>query len=428
MPTLTDSQKIWLGGYLNAYHYSFINKTEGNTEALAQAAVALQMTEPVYSSSNPFIAEVLENINLNGRGSNKKTHHLEISLEGSGLTYEPGDCLGVYQQNDPLLVDLLLEETSWRPEEKVTVNKNGDVLPLKEALTSYFEIMVLSKPLLQQALQISTNHDLDDLVSSENEEKLNEYINGCNLLDLIRDFGPWVGKAQDMISILPKMQPRLYPISSSLSSNPDEVHLTIGAIRNDVNERERQGVTSILCTEHLQPGDTLPIFVQNNPKIKLPENPDIPIIMIGWGSGIAPFRAFMQEREETGANGKTWLFFGDQHFVTDFLYQIEWQKMIKQGILTKLDVAFPHDMEEKVYVQHRMLEHGKELFEWLEDGAHVYVCGDEKNMAGDVHNTLIDIVHQESGLSREKSAEYLANMQQQKRYQSDLYSCDGREF
>lgn len=421
LPTLTDTQKIWLSGYLNAYQYTFINKTEGNAAGLAQVAAALQSTEPVYSRSNPYRAEVFGNINLNGRGSNKKTYHLELSLEGSGLTYEPGDSLGVYPQNDPALVDLLLEETNWSPEEKVTVNKKGDILPLKEALTSYFEITVLSKPLLQHAVQISANHELHDLVSLGNEEKLNEYIKGRNLLDIIRDFGPWLGKAQDMISILRKMSPLLYPISSSFSSNPDEVHLTIGAVRYEAYERERKDVTPIIYAEHLQAGDTLPIFVQNNPSFKLPENPDIPIIMIGRGSGIAPFRAFMQEREETGSKGKTWLFFGDQHFVTDFLYQTEWQKMIKQGILTKFDVAFSRDLDKEVYVQHRMLEHSEELFEWLQEGAHVYVCGDEKNMVLNVHNTFIDIVHQESGLSREKSAEYLTNMQQQIRYQSDVY-------
>lgn len=421
LPTLTDSQKIWLNGYLNAsqniQNQAYI---EAQKEFTVQTTTAAQATESTYSRNNPFKAEVLENINLNGRGSNKETRHLELSLEGSDLTYEPGDSLGIYPQNDPALVELLLNETNWNPKESVIVNKQGDVHALREALTSYFEITVLTKPLLQQAVQLTENQDLKDLVSTGNEDRLREYVKGRDLLDLIRDFGPWTGSAQDIISILRKMPPRLYSISSSLSANPDEVHLTVGAVRYDTHGRERKGVTSIFCAERLHQGDILPIFIQHNKNFKLPENPDTPIIMIGPGTGIAPFRAFMQEREESGASGKTWLFFGDQHFVTDFLYQTEWQKVLEKGILTKLNVAFSRDREEKEYVQHRMLEQSKELFEWLQEGAHVYVCGDEKNMARDVQNALIDIIQQEGGLSREKSEEYLATIQQQKRYQRDV--------
>jgi sulfite reductase (NADPH) flavoprotein alpha-component len=411
-----DPAVEWIEGVLRN-----INESHGEGAAPIHATTAPQATESIYSRSNPYRAEVLGNLNLNGRGSNKETRHLELSLEGSGLTYEPGDSLGVYPQNDPALVDLLLAETNWSPEEKVTVNKHGDVRPLKEALRSYFEITVLTKPLLHKASQLSVNNDLQNLVSTDSEENLKEYIKGRDLLDLIRDFGPWIGSAQGMISILRKIPPRLYSISSSLLANPDEVHLTIGAVRYDSHGRERKGVTSILFAERLQLGDKLPIFIQPNSNFKLPQNPDTPIIMVGPGTGIAPFRAFLQEREETGAKGKTWLFFGDQHFVADFLYQTEWQKMIKDGILTKLDVAFSRDMEERVYVQHRMHQHSKELFEWLQAGAHVYVCGDEKNMAHDVHNALVDILHKEGGLSREKSQEYLANMLKQERYQRDVY-------
>lgn len=411
VPTLSDSQKIWLSGYLNASVNTVIHGTPG--------AIAKQVS--VYSRSNPFHAEVLENFNLNGRGSNKETRHLVISLEGSGLTYEPGDSLGVYLKNDPALVELLLEETFWNPKEKVIVNKQGDVLTIREALTSYFEITVLTKPLLQQLAQLLKNHGLDDLLSPGNVERLNEYIQGRDLLDLMRDFGPWAGSAQDIISTLSKIPPRIYSISSSLSANPDEVHITFGTERYDAYGSERKGVTSFSCVERLQPGDTLPIFVQNNTNFKLPVKPVTPIIMVGLGTGMAPFRSFMQEREETGVKGKSWYFFGDQHFVTDFLYQTEWQKWLKEGVLTKIDVAFSRDREEKVYVQNRMLEQSKEMYEWLQEGAYVYVCGDEKNMVRDVHNTLIDIIHQESGLCRVKAEEYLANMQQQKRYQRDLY-------
>ncbi|MCY8857713.1 assimilatory sulfite reductase (NADPH) flavoprotein subunit [Bacillus atrophaeus] len=384
-------------------------------------APAPQSGEPAYSRTNPFRAEVLENINLNGRGSNKETRHLELSLEGSGLTYEPGDSLGVYPENDPALVDMLLEEMNWDPEEVVTVNKQGDVRPLKEALISHFEITVLTKPLLQQAAQLSADEDLRKLLSPGSEEKAKAYLEGRDVLDLVRDFGPWGVSAQEFIAILRKMPARLYSIASSLSANPDEVHLTIGAVRYDAHGRERKGVCSILCAERLQPGDTLPIYIQHNQNFKLPDNPETPIIMVGPGTGIAPFRSFMQEREEAGAEGKSWMFFGDQHFVTDFLYQTEWQKWLKDGVLTKMDVAFSRDTDEKVYVQHRMLEHSKEMFAWIQEGAAVYICGDEKHMAHDVHQALIDIIEKEGGMSREKAEEYLADMQQQKRYQRDVY-------
>lgn len=377
--------------------------------------------ESVYSRTNPFKAEVLDIINLNGRGSDKQTLHIELSLEGSNLTYQPGDALGIYPENNPNLVDILLEALNLSPEEIVTVNKQGDVRSLRDALISNFEITVLTKPLLEQAAKLSSNKELLELVSPENVDKLKAYTYGRDLLDLVQDFGPFSASAQDFVNILRKIPARLYSIASSYSANPDEVHLTIGAVRYESNNRDREGVCSILCADRLQPGDTLPIYIQHNQNFKLPENPETPIIMVGPGTGIAPFRAFMQEREEVGAEGKSWLFFGDQHFVTDFLYQTEWQNLIKDGVLTKMDVAFSRDSDKKVYVQHRMLEHSKELFNWLEEGAYVYICGDEKHMAHDVHKTLIDIVEKEGNLSREKAEEYVASMQQSKRYQRDVY-------
>ncbi len=407
----------WVEGVLAGL--SEAQQTQGTV--VAEATATPHAAESAYSRTNPFKAEVLDNLNLNGRGSNKETRHLEISLEGSGLTYQPGDSLGIYPENDPALVELLLEEMNWNSEDIVTVNKQGDVSSLKEALQSHFEITVLTKPLLEQASKLSANEDLKKLLSAGNEETLKAYINGRDLLDLVRDFGPWGVSAQEFISILRKMPARLYSISSSLEANPEEVHLTIGAVRYETHGRERNGVCSILCSERLQPGDTLPIYIQNNQNFKLPQNPDTPIIMVGPGTGVAPFRSFMQEREEIGAEGKSWMFFGDQHFVTDFLYQTEWQKWIKDGVLTRMDVAFSRDTEEKVYVQHRMEENSKELFEWLQQGAVVYICGDEKHMAHDVHETLISIIEKEGGLSRDKAENYLADMQQNKRYQRDVY-------
>ncbi|MCD7035951.1 assimilatory sulfite reductase (NADPH) flavoprotein subunit [Metabacillus sp. GX 13764] len=405
----------WLQGVISG-----LSESQAGGGGQSSVAAAPQETESAYSRSNPFHAEILESINLNGRGSNKETTHIEISLEGSGLSYEPGDSLGIYPENDPVLVDLIINEMKWHPEEIVTVNKQGDVRSLKDALTSNFEITVLTKPLLEQAAKLTDNNELRELLSAGNEGKLKVYLEGRDLLDMLQDFGPWGVSPQEIVSLLRKIPGRLYSIASSLKANPDEVHLTIGAVRYDSYGRARNGVCSILCAERLQPGDKLPVYVQSNQNFKLPAD-DAPIIMIGPGTGVAPFRSFLQEREETSAEGKSWLFFGDQHFVTDFLYQTEWQKWIKDGVLTKMDVAFSRDGEEKVYVQHRMLEKSKELFSWLQDGAVVYVCGDEKNMAHDVHHALIDIIEKEGGMNREQAEKYLSDLQQEKRYQRDVY-------
>jgi sulfite reductase (NADPH) flavoprotein alpha-component len=405
----------WLAGVLSS-----LNEAESGSQVSEQVPAAL-LVESTFSRTNPFKAEVLENINLNGRGSNKETRHLELSLEGSGLSFEPGDSLGIYPENDPALVQLLLEEMNWDQEQLVTINKKGDVLPLKDALLSHFEITTLTKPLIEKAAPLSASEKFHDLLAAGNEDKLKSYLEGHDLLDLFRDFTPWIGSAQEFVSILRKMPSRLYSIASSLSSNPEEVHLTIGAVRYEAHGRERKGVCSILAAERLQAGDIVPVYIQHNENFKLPKNPDAPIIMVGPGTGAAPFRSFMQEREEIGASGKSWMFFGDQHFVTDFLYQTEWQKWLENGVLTKMDVAFSRDTDQKVYVQHRMIEQSKELFEWLQEGAHLYICGDEKHMAHDVHNTLLEIIEKEGGMDREKAVEYLAEMQQQKRYQRDVY-------
>ncbi|MCY8641433.1 assimilatory sulfite reductase (NADPH) flavoprotein subunit [Bacillus haynesii] len=408
----------WLDGVISSLNEG---QEQGASAAPAQPA-SPQATggETVYSRKNPFRAEVLENLNLNGRGSNKETRHLELSLEGSGLTYEPGDALGIFPENNPELVDMLLAELKWDPNVTITVDQ-GENLSLKEALTSYFEITVLTKKFIQQAAELIENEKLRELAASENADQLKAYIAGRDLIDFVRDFGPIAAAPQEFVSILRKMPPRLYSIASSFAANPDEVHLTIGAVRYNTHGRDRKGVCSVLCAERLQPGDTLPVFIQPNKNFKLPENPEAPIIMVGPGTGVAPFRSFMQEREETGAPGKSWMFFGDQHFVTDFLYQTEWQKWLSDGVLTKMDVAFSRDTEEKVYVQHRMLEHSKELFEWLEEGAAFYVCGDKNNMAKDVQNALLEIIEKEGGKSREEAEAYLAEMKKQKRYQRDVY-------
>lgn len=386
------------------------------------SAVALSdSTESEFSRSNPFQAEILENLNLNGRGSDRETRHIEISLEGSNLQYEPGDSLGVYPENHPQLVDDLIAAMGWNADEAVVINKQGEVRALRDALLRHYEITVLTKPLIEQVVKISGNEGLRTLLEPGHEQELRTYIEERDLLDLVQDYGLQQVAASDFVSILRKIPARLYSIASSSKAFPDEVHVTVRAVRYEAHGRRRYGVCSVQLAERLKAGDTLPVYIQHNPNFKLPENPDTPIIMIGPGTGVAPFRAFLGEREETGAEGKSWLFYGDQHFSTDFLYQIEWQRWLKDGVLTRMDVAFSRDTDKKVYVQHRMLEKSKDLYQWLQEGACVYVCGDEKKMAHDVHSALGSILEQEGRMSPEEAAEYLTLMQQQKRYQRDVY-------
>lgn len=392
--------------------------TAGTVSSEAVVA-AVSGGESEYNRTNPFKAEVLENLNLNGRGSDRETRHIELSLEGSNLDYEPGDSLGVFPENHPRLVDELIAAMGWNADERVTVNKSGEQVSVYEALLRYFEITAVTKPVVQELAKLSPDSGLADLLA--NDAEFRNVMNSCDLLDLVQDYNLKGIPAGEFVAVLRKIPARLYSIASSSKSFPDEVHLTVRTVRYEARGRERYGVCSVHLAERIEAGDSLPVYIQHNPNFKLPENPDAPIIMIGPGTGVAPFRSFLGEREETGAQGKTWLFYGDQHFLTDFLYQTEWQRWLKDGVLTKMDVAFSRDTEHKVYVQHRMLENSKELYQWLQEGAVIYVCGDEKKMAHDVHGALATILEQEGGLTSEQASEYLTRLQQEKRYQRDVY-------
>ncbi|WP_428908160.1 sulfite reductase subunit alpha [Niallia sp. Krafla_26] len=374
-----------------------------------------------YSRTNPFRATVLKNINLNGTGSNKETRHLELSLKDSGLSYIPGDALGVVPENNPELVEAILEEMNWDAQTPVSINKQGETLPLKEALTNHFEITLLNKKIVKQAAELTDHTEIKKLVADDNAEQLKEYIYGRDLLDLLRDFGPWNAGAEEIVSLLRKMPPRLYSIASSMAAHPDEVHLTIGAVRYHAHGRDRDGVASVQVAERLKVGNTIPVFIQPNKHFHLPESTDADIIMVGPGTGIAPFRSFIEERAVNQGAGRTWLFFGDQHAATDFLYQDELEKYQEDGVLTKLDTAFSRDTDQKVYVQHKMAENSKEIFEWLSNGAYFYVCGDKERMAKDVHNALIDLIEKEGKMSREEAEAHLNDLKKQGRYLRDVY-------
>jgi sulfite reductase (NADPH) flavoprotein alpha-component len=386
--------------------------------AAAAVGASAAPAAAVYSRSRPFFAEVLENLNLNGRGSDKETRHLKLLMEGSGLEFAPGDSLGIYPQNQPELVQQLIEQMGWDAEQAVPAGKQER--PLRQALTEHYEITVLTRPLLEQAAVFSRD-GLAELVHRQPEEKLDAYVRGRDLLDLVRDFGLARAPAPEFVRMLRKMPARLYSIASSGRANGDEVDLLLGTVRYQAHERPRLGTCTGYCAERLRPGDRVPVYVQSNDNFRLPADPAAPLIMVGPGTGVAPFRAFLEDREESGSPGKTWLFFGDRRFRTDFLYQTDWLRWLKLGVLTRMDVAFSRESGEKVYVQHRMAEHGRELFAWLEEGAYFYVCGDATAMAADVHAALEAIVARHSGAGPAAAREYVSRLQQQGRYQRDVY-------
>jgi sulfite reductase (NADPH) flavoprotein alpha-component len=361
---------------------------------------------PLYSKANPFPAEIAESINLNSSRSTKQTIHLELSLEGSGLTFEPGDSLGIVPENDPEMVEAVLRAAG--------VDRDASV---RSQLVSEFDITVLSRQVIEGYAALNPDPRLRELLANE---AWRGYVDGRQLIDLLEDFPTELTPAQ-LTGLLRKLPPRLYSVASALEASPDEAHLLVGVVRYQSHGRARNGVASSFVADQLRVGQKLEVYVKPNKNFRLPDDPDRPIVMIGPGTGVAPFRAFLQQRQATGAAGRNWLFFGDRNFTHDFLYQLEWQDWLKDGVLTRLDVAFSRDQPEKIYVQQRMWERGAELFAWLEDGAHLYVCGDEKAMAKDVHATLTAIVADQSGRSPEAAEAYLTDLKKQRRYQRDVY-------
>lgn len=396
-----------------------LNQSTGHGSTPTSTETVQSAKEKRYSKSNPYQAEVLENINLNGRGSNKEVRHVELLLDNYGESFEPGDCVVVLPQNEPEIVTLLIETLGWDKDIEIPINDDGDTLPLEKALTEHFEITKLTKPLLQKAAELFGNTEL--LSQIDNAEWIQQYVDGRDVIDLLTEFPTSELKPETFYKLLRKLPAREYSIASSYEATPDEVHITVGAVRYEAHERTRKGVCSVQLAERIQPGDTLPIYLKKNPNFKFPFDEETPVIMIGPGTGVAPFRSYMQEREELGLSGNTWLFFGEQHFTTDFLYQTEWQAWLKDETLAKLDLAFSRDTEEKVYVQHRIAQQSELFYQWLQDGAAIYVCGDEKHMAKDVHDTIRSVIEQEGDMSEADAEAYLTQMKQEKRYQRDVY-------
>lgn len=375
--------------------------------------------KPVFDRKNPFQAEVLENIVLNGRGSDKEVRHIELSLEGSGLSYQPGDALGVVVPNSPREVADVI--AALGAQIGTPVNVEGVEMPLDEALARHLEITTLTRPVLEQYAERAGLEGLRSLFQPEQRDALRDFITGHHLLDLLTEFPIDSLSAQALVDMLRKLPPRVYSIASSHQASPDEVHLTVAAVRYRLHDRDREGVASVHLADRVATGETVSVYVDANKNFRLPEEPSAPVIMIGPGTGVAPFRAFMAEREHIGADGKNWLFFGDRRFRTDFLYQTDWQRYHRDGLLTRVDLAWSRDGGEKVYVQQRMRENAAELYRWLQEGAYVYVCGDADRMAGDVHDTLIGIVREQGGLDAEAATGYVKQLQKDRRYQRDVY-------
>jgi sulfite reductase (NADPH) flavoprotein alpha-component len=381
------------------------------------AAAAPASAAAAFDKRNPFAAAVIDNIVLTTSDSSKETRHVELSLEGSGLSYRPGDTLGIVPENDPELVAALLERLALPAEAAVSVRQRETTLGA--ALAQDFEITAATPRFLEQWAKVSEARELASLAGPECAEVRMAFLKGHHVIDIVERF-PVAGlDAAAFVAGLRPLQPRLYSSAASLAATPDEAHLTVSTVRYPLHGRERAGVATGYLAG-LGEEATVPVYVQPSPHFHLADD-DTPIIMIGAGTGVAPYRAFMQEREARGAAGRSWLVFGERNFRSDFLYQVEWQALLASKALTRMDVAFSRDGSAKVYVQDRLRRNGREVYDWLEDGASLYVCGDAGAMAPDVKAALLDIIAEHGGLGQEAAGEYLAGLQRDGRYLLDVY-------
>ncbi|MCB1444520.1 MAG: assimilatory sulfite reductase (NADPH) flavoprotein subunit [Rhizobiaceae bacterium] len=374
--------------------------------------------QAAFDSRNPFAATVIDNIVLTGRGSTKETRHVELSLDGSGLAFEPGDALGIVPTNDPALVNRLIETLSLDP--AAPVEGKGGAADLGTALSRGYEISAVTPRFIAHWANLSGSEELAALAGDDRAEERAAFLRAHHVIDIVRRF-PVAGlEAQAFVTGLRPLQPRLYSIASSLASIPDEAHLTVGTVRYMLHGEARSGVASGHVAERAGQDEALPVYVKPNPHFRLPAD-DRPILMVGAGTGVAPYRAFLQQREAAGAPGRSWLFFGERNSLTDFLYQTEWQGFLKDGVLTRMNVAFSRDRSPKTYVQHRLMEQARDVYAWLEDGAHFYVCGDGAHLAPDVHAALKAVIRQARDCDEDAADAYLAGLRQDHRYHIDVY-------
>lgn len=383
---------------------------------VARNAPTLAVSNDQFTKKNPYPAVLTESLKVTGRDSIKDIRHIEISLEDSDIQYLPGDALGVWFLNDESLVDELLEITGIDASDSISIKE--EQFTIREALIEKLELTLSYPGFVVAYAEQSDNAELKKLVADKSV--LRDYLAERQIIDVVREF-PAKVVAQDLVNALRPLTPRLYSIASSQSEVEDEVHLTVALVEYEKFGKVHQGGASGFLGRRLEEGANVKVYVENNDNFRLPEDPNTPVIMVGPGTGIAPFRAFMQQRDADEAEGKNWLFFGNPHFTQDFLYQTEWQQYMKEGLLDKITLAFSRDQEEKVYVQHRLIENGAEVYAWLESGAHFYVCGDATHMAKDVNDALINIVEEHGQKSREEAEQYVTELRRAKRYQKDVY-------
>ena len=387
----------------------------------AQAAVSAAGSVNVidsspYTKEAPLTASFALNQKITGRDSDKDVRHIEIDLGDSGLRYQPGDALGVWYENDAELVQELLQLVWLKGDEQVEVR--GETLPLADALQKHFELTVNTPQIVEQYATLSRNEAL--LALAGDKPKLQSYAQSFPIVDMVRQ-APTELNAEQLTGLLRPLTPRLYSIASSQAENETEVHITVGAVRYEIDGRQRGGGASTWLADRIEEDGEIRVFIEHNDNFRLPANPETPVIMIGPGTGIAPFRAFMQQRDNEGAGGKNWLFFGNPHFTDDFLYQVEWQKYVKDGLLTNIDLAWSRDQAEKIYVQDKIRAKGAEVWRWIKEGAHLYVCGDANRMAKDVEQALLDVVVEHGAMDRETADEFLSELRIERRYQRDVY-------
>jgi len=390
------------------------------SETLEAGVVAPGGHAAKYTRNNPYHSVVRVNEQLTAAGSEKETRHVELELE-DGMEYTPGDAVGILPQTRTEAVDAVLKAMRCTGDERVLDHYKVEI-SFEEALRTRLEIGALTRSSISQMAKLAPDHaGLKALTGAENKARAEEYCYGRELVDLVTDFAGVVTAPQQLFNILGRLKPRLYSIASSQALHPDNVQTTVRVVRYESHGRSRQGLASGHLGDRCPVGTKMPIFLHSNASFRLPEDTSAPVIMIGPGTGIAPFRAFLEERKATGAKGDNWLFFGEQRQALDFLYKDELEGMQRDGVLTRLDTAFSRDQHRKVYVQDRMREHCAELYEWLERGAYFYVCGDATRMAKDVELALLDAIAQGSHRTLEHAEEYLAAMKKQKRYQRDVY-------
>ncbi|MGH6865421.1 MAG: assimilatory sulfite reductase (NADPH) flavoprotein subunit [Methyloceanibacter sp.] len=412
-----ETAAVWISRIITKFEPASSPGTPAaEVSSVASAAKGTAQTG-IFDRRRPFLATLIDNFALTGRGSGKETRHIELSLSDSGISFQPGDALGIHPSNDPALINSILSTLGLSPDAPIVLKSKSATLG--DVLARDLEISSATPRFLERWAVLSGSSELERLVKTDRSEDRVAFLHRHHVVDLVHRFPVKRVDPQAFVDGLRPLQPRLYSIASSQSAFPDEVHLTISTLRYELHDELRTGVTSGYFSQRATLDETVPIYVQPNPHFRLAAD-DVPILMIGAGTGVAPYRSFVQDREARGARGKSWLFFGERNHRWDFLYQTEWQDWLKSGALSRITVAFSRDREPKTYVQHRLKEQSRDVYAWLQEGAHLYICG-TSSLAPEIHASLRDIIETEGGLGRAAADDYIATLQREHRYQVDVY-------